>query len=93
MPNRPAATACSTRRRWSLEACSRYSYRSHDPVVQTYRSAPDWRMAVGHLHRSGEILVKVFAHDASLRVRESHVQVALEHHQHTFDLQRGGCGP
>src|SRR5271157_406366 len=41
----PAATACSARRRTSLEACSRYSYRSHDPVVQTYRSAPAWRMA------------------------------------------------
>ena len=46
----------------------------------------------GHLHGAGEIFLKVFAHDGCLRVGVSHVQVALEHHQHAFDLRRLRCG-
>src|SRR5580700_2769205 len=40
----PAAIAASIFLRPSADACSRYSYSSHDPVVHVYRSVPDSRI-------------------------------------------------
>ena len=41
------------------------------------------------LNGLGKILVEILAHDTGLGVCKPHVQMALEHHQHSLDLARG----
>ena len=41
------------------------------------------------LNGVGKIVVEVLTHHAGLGVRKPHVQMTLEHHQHSLDLARG----